>query len=185
MNDFSDTLADAPSSVLPGMRSGADYLRQISNDGRHVYLDGELVRDVPNHPAFAGAAHALSAAAVLLALRYVVGLRGRGGMVLAVGLSWLFAFNGLALAQVRYPHFEILIVSAMMLLFVAWRLGWRRRAMAALAWAPEKPNSTFSAVAGAVLMFNVMLEGSAVMASRSASHAEAGMSAFQPKIPNS
>ena len=83
--------------------------------------------------AFAGAAHALSAAAVLLALRYVVGLRGRGGMVLAVGLSWLFAFNGLALAQVRYPHFEILIVSAMMLLFVAWRLGWRRRAMAALA----------------------------------------------------
>ena len=61
MNDFADPLAaEAPSGILPGMRSGAEYLRQISNDGRHVYLDGELVRDVPNHPAFAGAARSIA-----------------------------------------------------------------------------------------------------------------------------
>ena len=83
--------------------------------------------------AFTGAAHALAAAAAFLALRYGVGLRGAGGTAIAVALSILFAFNGLALAQVRYPHFEILIASAMMLFFVAWRLGWMRRALAALA----------------------------------------------------
>jgi 4-hydroxyphenylacetate 3-monooxygenase len=43
-----------------GMRTGADYLRQIGNDGRHVYLHGELVRDVTTHPAFSGAAHSLA-----------------------------------------------------------------------------------------------------------------------------
>ena len=56
-------------------------------------------------------------------------------MVLAVGLSWLFAFIGLTLAQVRYPHFEILIVSAMMLFFTAWRLGRIPLAAAALSLA--------------------------------------------------
>ncbi len=83
--------------------------------------------------AFTGTAHALSALAVFLALRWVVGFRGASGAVIALSLSILFAFNGLALAQVRYPHFEIMIASGMMLFFVAWHLGWTRRALAALA----------------------------------------------------
>ncbi|HSV23392.1 MAG TPA: 4-hydroxyphenylacetate 3-hydroxylase N-terminal domain-containing protein [Xanthobacteraceae bacterium] len=41
------------------MRSGEDYLRSLK-DGRHVYADGELVRDVTTHPAFHGAAQSLA-----------------------------------------------------------------------------------------------------------------------------
>src|SRR5262249_9909148 len=41
------------------MRSGEDYLRSLK-DGRHVYADGELVRDVTTHPAFRGAAQSLA-----------------------------------------------------------------------------------------------------------------------------
>ena len=42
------------------MRSGAEYLRSL-RDGRRVYADGELVKDVTTHPAFAGAARSLAA----------------------------------------------------------------------------------------------------------------------------
>ena len=34
------------------MRSGADYLASIKNDGRQVYIDGACVSDVTGHPAF-------------------------------------------------------------------------------------------------------------------------------------
>jgi 4-hydroxyphenylacetate 3-monooxygenase len=37
------------------MRSGADYIASIRQDGRQVFLNGELVRDVTVHPAFKGA----------------------------------------------------------------------------------------------------------------------------------
>lgn len=36
------------------MRSGADYTAAIKADGRTVYVDGEVVGDVTEHPAFAG-----------------------------------------------------------------------------------------------------------------------------------
>ena len=49
-----------PAHVGTGLRTGAEYLRQIANDGRHIYIDGELVRDVPNHPAFRGAAASIA-----------------------------------------------------------------------------------------------------------------------------
>ena len=35
------------------MRTGADY-REALNDGRTVYVDGDLVKNVADHPAFAG-----------------------------------------------------------------------------------------------------------------------------------
>src|SRR5580704_4318767 len=41
------------------MRSGEDYLRSL-NDGRHVYADGELVKDVTTHPAFREAAKSVA-----------------------------------------------------------------------------------------------------------------------------
>src|SRR5580704_6412062 len=41
------------------MRSGADYLRSL-RDGRHVYADGELVKDVTTHPAFREAAKSVA-----------------------------------------------------------------------------------------------------------------------------
>ena len=36
------------------MRTGKEYVNSL-NDGRGVYLDGQLVRDVTTHPAFAPA----------------------------------------------------------------------------------------------------------------------------------
>ena len=42
------------------IRNGAAYLAAIKNDGRSVYCDGELIRDVATHPAFGGAARSLA-----------------------------------------------------------------------------------------------------------------------------
>ena len=42
------------------MRTGSDYLVSIREDGRHVYCDGDLVRDVTTHPAFCGAAQSIA-----------------------------------------------------------------------------------------------------------------------------
>ena len=39
------------------MRTGDEYLRSL-NDGRRVFVDGELVKDVTTHPAFRRAARA-------------------------------------------------------------------------------------------------------------------------------
>lgn len=43
-----------------GLRSGAQYLDALKNDGRHVYINGEEVRDVTTHPAFAEAARSMA-----------------------------------------------------------------------------------------------------------------------------
>lgn len=48
------------SGVRAGLRSGADFLRSIKADGRRVYVDGALVTDVTEHPAFAGAARSIA-----------------------------------------------------------------------------------------------------------------------------
>jgi 4-hydroxyphenylacetate 3-monooxygenase len=42
------------------MRTGAQYLDAIKEDGRRVYFDGDVVRDVTTHPAFKGAARSLA-----------------------------------------------------------------------------------------------------------------------------
>src|ERR1051325_10252537 len=42
------------------IRSGKDYLASIRGDGRRVYINGELVRDVTSHPAFRGAARSVA-----------------------------------------------------------------------------------------------------------------------------
>ena len=41
------------------LRTGAEYLKSL-RDGRRVYLDGELVKDVTEHPALREAARALA-----------------------------------------------------------------------------------------------------------------------------
>ena len=43
-----------------GLRTGAQYLADIGNDGRQVIYDGEIVRDVTSHPAFSGAARSIA-----------------------------------------------------------------------------------------------------------------------------
>ena len=43
-----------------GVRTGAEYLSSIRNDGRQVVYDGEIVRDVTSHPAFRGAARSIA-----------------------------------------------------------------------------------------------------------------------------
>lgn len=53
---FEVTMTDAPAAKeSDGLRRGDDYLRSL-NDGREVYVDGERVKDVTKHPAFAQAA---------------------------------------------------------------------------------------------------------------------------------
>ena len=42
------------------LRTGADYIEAIRNDGRRVYINGELVRDVTVHPAFRGAVRSIA-----------------------------------------------------------------------------------------------------------------------------
>jgi 4-hydroxyphenylacetate 3-monooxygenase len=47
--------------ALPtGLRTGAQFLDDIRNDGRQVIYDGEVVRDVTSHPAFRGAAQSIA-----------------------------------------------------------------------------------------------------------------------------
>jgi 4-hydroxyphenylacetate 3-monooxygenase len=43
-----------------GLRTGADYLAKIRDDGRQVIYDGEVVADVTSHPAFSGAARSVA-----------------------------------------------------------------------------------------------------------------------------
>jgi 4-hydroxyphenylacetate 3-monooxygenase len=56
------TVQDAAKRVAASgapLRTGADYLRSL-RDGRQVFVDGELVKDVTTHPAFARAAQSLA-----------------------------------------------------------------------------------------------------------------------------
>ena len=48
------------SAAKPPMRTGAQFLDAIAEDGRHVYFDGEMVRDVTAHPGFRGAARSMA-----------------------------------------------------------------------------------------------------------------------------
>lgn len=50
-----------PTAAPAGLRTGHDYLNKIKNDGRHVYLNGEVVTDVTTHPAFREAARSIAA----------------------------------------------------------------------------------------------------------------------------
>jgi hypothetical protein len=69
---------------------------------------------------FTGFAQSLLAAAVFWLLWADYDLRRGWRAAAAVGLSILFSFNGLALAQVRYPHFEIMLAASLILFLVAW-----------------------------------------------------------------
>lgn len=77
------------------------------------------VSDVQFFAGFIGLAHALPGLGAFWALRSGLGLRGGGGLALAALLGIAFSFNGVALAIVRYPHFEILIVGCVILFAVA------------------------------------------------------------------
>ncbi|HUK60174.1 MAG TPA: 4-hydroxyphenylacetate 3-hydroxylase N-terminal domain-containing protein [Stellaceae bacterium] len=43
-----------------GVRTGADYIDGIRDDGRRVFIDGEVVRDVTAHPAFRAAVRSIA-----------------------------------------------------------------------------------------------------------------------------
>ncbi|WFU79210.1 4-hydroxyphenylacetate 3-hydroxylase N-terminal domain-containing protein [Bradyrhizobium sp. CIAT3101] len=60
-------------SSAGGLRSGRDFLESL-NDGRQVFLDGELVKDVTKHPSLARTAHTLAG---LFDLAAEPGLRDR------------------------------------------------------------------------------------------------------------
>jgi hypothetical protein len=72
---------------------------------------------------FEGVSHALPALAVFWLLVSAYGMRSSFALLVAAAISIAFAFNGLALAIARYPHFEMLIVGAVLLFVVALRCG--------------------------------------------------------------
>ncbi|MBV9586522.1 MAG: hypothetical protein JO213_16740 [Alphaproteobacteria bacterium] len=78
---------------------------------------------------FTGLCHALPGLAVFWILYSGFRLHTPRGVIVAAGLSLGFSFNGLALAIALYPHFEMLIVGAAVLFFVA--LSQRRWMLAA------------------------------------------------------
>jgi 4-hydroxyphenylacetate 3-monooxygenase len=55
-----DVAVGPASAKAAAMRTGKDYLESIRDDGRRIYFDGDLVRDVTTHPAFRGAARSLA-----------------------------------------------------------------------------------------------------------------------------
>jgi 4-hydroxyphenylacetate 3-monooxygenase len=57
MNDSAARSKPPPTDTI---RNGAGYLAAIKDDGRSVYFDGDVVRDVTTHPAFRGAAHSIA-----------------------------------------------------------------------------------------------------------------------------
>ena len=56
---MAQSTAKGPATKAAPLRTGADYLRSL-RDGRQVFVDGELVKDVTAHQAFAGAARSLA-----------------------------------------------------------------------------------------------------------------------------
>lgn len=69
--------------------------------------------------AFMGIAQALLAAGVFWALVGPIGLRTITGAALAALLAIGFSNSGLAIAILRYPHFEVLVAAAAILFLVA------------------------------------------------------------------
>ncbi len=57
---MNESAARSKPSKTGAIRTGADYLASIKNDGRHVVFDGDVVRDVTTHPAFGGAARSIA-----------------------------------------------------------------------------------------------------------------------------
>lgn len=51
--------ANDPKVASAGLRTGADYLESL-RDGRQVFVDGEKVKDITTHRAFAGGAQSLA-----------------------------------------------------------------------------------------------------------------------------
>ena len=56
---MNESAARSKPSKTGAIRTGADYLASIKDDGRHVVFDGDVVRDVTTHPAFGGAARSI------------------------------------------------------------------------------------------------------------------------------
>jgi hypothetical protein len=77
---------------------------------------------------FTGVSHGLLGLAMLWLLVEGHGMRRGRHLVLAMLASCAFAFNGLALAVARYPHFEIFGAACLLLFFIALTL--ERRAIA-------------------------------------------------------
>jgi 4-hydroxyphenylacetate 3-monooxygenase len=59
--------SDAAPSGAAVLRTSEDYLREIKDDGRRVFIDNELVTDVTSHPAFRNAARSIASIFDLIA----------------------------------------------------------------------------------------------------------------------
>jgi hypothetical protein len=69
-----------------------------------------------------GVGHALPAVGVFWLLSSGIGLRSPPGVATSAALAILFAFSGIPLATIAYPHFEILIAGGLILFMAALSL---------------------------------------------------------------
>jgi 4-hydroxyphenylacetate 3-monooxygenase len=53
--------AAGSNTQVPKPRTGAEYIEEVSQDGRQVFIDGERVTDISRHPAFKGALRTIAA----------------------------------------------------------------------------------------------------------------------------
>jgi uncharacterized membrane protein len=77
------------------------------------------ISDAQFFAGFIGLCHALPGLGVFWVLRSGFGLRGGLSVATAALVAIAFAFNGLALAIIRYPHTEILVVGGVILFAAA------------------------------------------------------------------
>ena len=57
---MSQTAPFADDRLPGGLRTGSQFLAAIAGDGRRVFVDGEEVKDVTTHPAFAETARTMA-----------------------------------------------------------------------------------------------------------------------------
>ena len=57
---MSQTAPFAAARLPGGLRTGPQFIAAIAGDGRRVFVDGEEVKDVTTHPAFAETARTMA-----------------------------------------------------------------------------------------------------------------------------
>jgi hypothetical protein len=87
---------------------------------------------------FVGLCHGLLALSVFWLLVSGYGMQRGWALALAALTAGLFAFNGLAIAIARYPHFETLAAASLLLFFAALLLE-RRTIAIVCSWLPLPP----------------------------------------------
>jgi hypothetical protein len=127
-----------PALELPsGLGGGSFFAQHVAPILSLVSAASELLPlSMPQmFASFVGLCHGLLALAIFWLLAGGYGMRRGWPLAFAASTSVAFAFNGLALAIVRFPHFETFAAACLLLCFVALVLEHRAIAVVCLLFA--------------------------------------------------